>query len=213
MLVHSNTDSLYRPQGNRYSRDWETVHVNKAHVTGSVVILSLSWGWVASVPRYAVWCNTMKRTCEHLSCMACNGFVSSNCNSHENHIHIAGPCSTITTWQWRNNFSQWQHSFHWKLCCHWLKSLRQRQIVAIMQGLLGGEATTQCSSVDSVYGLFSIRYQATTWTNADFPNLMNKLHQTLNPKYTRFLWRKCAQPNNSGTRIDRWNMPHNHIVY
>ena len=23
-----------------------------------------------------------------------------------------------------SSFSQWQHSFHWKLCCHWLKFLQ-----------------------------------------------------------------------------------------
>ena len=31
-------------------------------------------------------------------------------------------------------FSQWQHSFHWKLRCRWLKFLRQRQIAVVIQG-------------------------------------------------------------------------------
>ena len=41
-----------------------------------------------------------------------------------------GPCLTIATWCCHKNFSQWQHSFLWKLRCHWLKGLRQRQIAA-----------------------------------------------------------------------------------
>ena len=38
------------------------------------------------------------------------------------------------TWCCRNNFSQWERSFLWKLRCHWLKELRQRQIVVVRQG-------------------------------------------------------------------------------
>ena len=38
-------------------------------------------------------------------------------------------------WEWRccKNFSQREHSFNWKLCCHWLKLLRQRQIAVVIQ--------------------------------------------------------------------------------
>ena len=30
---------------------------------------------------------------------------------------------TIVIWCYHKTFSQWEHSFHWKLCCHWLKGL------------------------------------------------------------------------------------------
>ena len=33
-----------------------------------------------------------------------------------------GPCITTAIWRCRNPFSQWQRSFQWKLCFHWLKS-------------------------------------------------------------------------------------------
>ena len=32
------------------------------------------------------------------------------------------------------NFCQWERSFYWKLRCHWLEFLRQRQIAAERQG-------------------------------------------------------------------------------
>ena len=38
------------------------------------------------------------------------------------------------TWSCRNNLSQWERSFHWKLRCHWLEFLRQRQIAVVRQG-------------------------------------------------------------------------------
>ena len=44
-----------------------------------------------------------------------------------------GPCLTTATWRCRKNFSQWEGSFLWKLCCHWLKGLRQRQIAVLRQ--------------------------------------------------------------------------------
>ena len=47
------------------------------------------------------------------------------------HLYIEtlpGLCITTVTWRCHNNFSQWERSFHWKLRCHWLKGLRQRQI-------------------------------------------------------------------------------------
>ena len=33
----------------------------------------------------------------------------------------------------RKNFSQWERSFHWKLRCHWLEFLQQRQIAVVRQ--------------------------------------------------------------------------------
>ena len=45
-----------------------------------------------------------------------------------------GPCLTTATWRCRKNFSQWECSFHWKLRCHWLEFLRQRQIAVVRQG-------------------------------------------------------------------------------
>ena len=36
-------------------------------------------------------------------------------------------------WRCRKNFSQWECSFHWKLRCHWLEFLRQRQIAVVRQ--------------------------------------------------------------------------------
>ena len=44
-----------------------------------------------------------------------------------------GPCFTTATWRCRKNFSQWERSFRWKLRCHWLKGLRQRQIAVVRQ--------------------------------------------------------------------------------
>ena len=45
-----------------------------------------------------------------------------------------GPCLTTVTWRWRKNCIQWKRSFLWKLRCHWLKILRQRQIAVVRQG-------------------------------------------------------------------------------
>ena len=45
-----------------------------------------------------------------------------------------GPCLTTATWCCHKNFSQWEWSFHWKLRCHWLEFLQQRQIAVIRQG-------------------------------------------------------------------------------
>ena len=45
-----------------------------------------------------------------------------------------GPCITTATWRCRKIFRQWEHVFHGKLCCHWLKFLRQRQIAIVIQG-------------------------------------------------------------------------------
>ena len=43
--------------------------------------------------------------------------------------------SRITTaiWRFRKTFSQWEYSFQWKLRCHWLKELRQSQIIVAIQ--------------------------------------------------------------------------------
>ena len=51
---------------------------------------------------------------------------------HEN--WCPGPCLTTATWRCRKNFSQWECSFLWKLRCHWLEFLRQRQIAVVRQG-------------------------------------------------------------------------------
>ena len=48
-------------------------------------------------------------------------------------MHAPGPCLTTATWCCRKNFSQWECSFLWKLRCHWLKGLRQRQIAVVRQ--------------------------------------------------------------------------------
>ena len=45
-----------------------------------------------------------------------------------------GPCLPTATWRCRKNFNQWECSFHWKLHCHWLEFLRQRQIAVVEQG-------------------------------------------------------------------------------
>ena len=45
-----------------------------------------------------------------------------------------GPCLTTATWCSHKNFSQWECSFHWKLRCHWLEFLWQRQIAVVRQG-------------------------------------------------------------------------------
>ena len=43
-------------------------------------------------------------------------------------------CITTAIWHCRKTFSQWQRSFHWKLCCNWLKGLQQRHIAVVIQG-------------------------------------------------------------------------------
>ena len=48
--------------------------------------------------------------------------------------HNAGPSLTTATWRCRKYFSQWERSFLWKLCYHWLRGLRQRQIALVRQG-------------------------------------------------------------------------------
>ena len=55
-------------------------------------------------------------------------------SSHANACRITGPCCTIVTCRCPKNFSQWERSFLWKLRCHWLKSLQQRQIAVVWQG-------------------------------------------------------------------------------
>ena len=45
-----------------------------------------------------------------------------------------GPCLTTVTWPCHKNFSQWEHSFLWKLRCHWLKGLRLRKIAVVRRG-------------------------------------------------------------------------------
>ena len=45
-----------------------------------------------------------------------------------------GPCFTTATWHCRENVSLWGRSLLWKLRCHCLKVLRQRQIASIRQG-------------------------------------------------------------------------------
>ena len=47
--------------------------------------------------------------------------------------HVTGLCLATATWRCRKNFSQWKRSFLWKLCCHWLKGMRQRQITVVRQ--------------------------------------------------------------------------------
>ena len=46
-------------------------------------------------------------------------------------LMVPGPCLTTATWRCRKNFSQWECSFHWKLRCHWLEFLQQRQIAVV----------------------------------------------------------------------------------
>ena len=48
--------------------------------------------------------------------------------------HQPGPCFATATWRCHTNISQWERSFLWKLCCHWLKGLRQPQIAVVRQG-------------------------------------------------------------------------------
>ena len=46
---------------------------------------------------------------------------------------VCRPGITTATWRCRKMFSQWERSFHWKLCYHWLKGLQQRQIAIEIQ--------------------------------------------------------------------------------
>ena len=45
-----------------------------------------------------------------------------------------GPCLTTVIWRCGKPFGQWQHSFHRKPHCHWLKFLRQRHVAVVRQG-------------------------------------------------------------------------------
>ena len=38
-------------------------------------------------------------------------------------------------WPGCKTFSQWERCFLWKLCCHWLKGLRQHEIAVVIQSL------------------------------------------------------------------------------
>ena len=57
-------------------------------------------------------------------------------------LRVTGLCAgnppvtslTNATWRCRKNFSQWERRFNWKLRCHWLEFLRQRQITVVRQG-------------------------------------------------------------------------------
>ena len=60
-------------------------------------------------------------------------------------------CLTTATWRCRKNFSQWERSFLWKLCCHWLKGWRQRQIAVVRQG--PGTHRSHWTSLSSDQGL------------------------------------------------------------
>ena len=44
----------------------------------------------------------------------------------------AGPFSAVIR-RCREIFNRWECGFHWKLWCHWLKGLRRRRVVVIMQ--------------------------------------------------------------------------------
>ena len=61
-------------------------------------------------------------------------FARNNEDMPHIHFQTPGPCLTTATWRCRKNFSQWERSFHWKLRCHWLEFLRQRQIAVVRQG-------------------------------------------------------------------------------
>ena len=45
-----------------------------------------------------------------------------------------GSSLTIARWRCCKNFSQWERSFLWKLCCQWPEWLRERQIAVVKQG-------------------------------------------------------------------------------
>ena len=70
-------------------------------------------------------------------CLCYRRIKTKNCRFsllHSPNIFAAGLCLTTATWRCRKNFSQWELSFLWKLRCHWLKGLRQRQIPVVRQG-------------------------------------------------------------------------------
>ena len=53
---------------------------------------------------------------------------------HKEEFELPGPCITNVIATRRNNFSQWEHSFLWKLRCHWLKFLRRVAKTLVIQG-------------------------------------------------------------------------------
>ena len=47
---------------------------------------------------------------------------------------VTWPYIITVIWCCHKTFSQWDCSFHWKLCCHWLKGLWQCQIIVVVHG-------------------------------------------------------------------------------
>ena len=45
-----------------------------------------------------------------------------------------GSCIDTPIWRFRKTLSQWERSFHWKLCFHWLNGLHHCQIAVVTQG-------------------------------------------------------------------------------
>ena len=39
----------------------------------------------------------------------------------------------LSNWRCRKHFSQWERSFQWKLCAHWIKCLRERPVALVKQ--------------------------------------------------------------------------------
>ena len=69
--------------------------------------------------------------------LTCNGRTPRNVLIYMSLIYVysvSGPNITIAIWRCHKTLTQCWHSIHWKLRYHWLKGLRQRQIVPVIQG-------------------------------------------------------------------------------
>ena len=61
-------------------------------------------------------------------------WTSSRTTLYAYEYYNTGSCFIIKTWCYCKTFRQWECSFQWKLSCHWLERLRQRQIAVAIQG-------------------------------------------------------------------------------
>ena len=55
-----------------------------------------------------------------------------------------GPCNTTAICK---AFSQWEHSFHWKVCCHWLKLRKDCDCIRSLYIVIWSQMTWYCDMV------------------------------------------------------------------
>ena len=128
--------------------------------------------WEVNIGLEKAWCrqatNLYLSQCWHKSVSpygttrpqwVCSPNHSHNKRKENSRVHIVWdilytprPCIITETWRSRKTFSQWQHSFHWKPRCDWLKGLRQLQTVIVIQR----SATQAMSGISRERALFKL---------------------------------------------------------